>query len=50
MSLAISISFVVIVLIIWVLSGNLKYLVVGLICSLLQGVSMYLWLKSKKIG
>jgi hypothetical protein len=49
MSLALSISFVVIVLIIGALSGNTKYLVVGLICAVVQGVSMYIWLKSKKV-
>jgi uncharacterized membrane protein YjjP (DUF1212 family) len=49
-SLALSISFAVIVLAVWAMTGNLKYLVIGIILSLLQGVSMYIWLRYKKIN
>jgi hypothetical protein len=50
MSLALSVAFAIIVLIVWAMTGNLKYLVVGIILSLLQGVSIYIWLRYKKIN
>jgi len=50
MSLGASIVFLVLASIVWAITGDLKYLVIGIAGSLLQGISMYLWLKSKKIN
>jgi ABC-type branched-subunit amino acid transport system permease subunit len=49
MSLGAGIVFLVLALIIWAITRDLKYLLIAIFGSLLQGISMYFWLKSKKI-
>src|SRR5215208_4479434 len=40
MSLGLSISFIVVVLIIWAITKNVKYLTVGMICSILRNFNV----------
>jgi hydrogenase-4 membrane subunit HyfE len=49
-SLACGLALSVITVFTSVISGNIKYLIVGLLCSMISSISMYFWLRHKKLN